>query len=219
MNVLIIDSNEIFRLGIRKLVESIYPDIHVIDLDQAAAGSDSFNWDLADLVILSDMGAREGFARAISRVRRSFRSAKILVLSDSPDFVEARQLFSLGIFGYAGRRTSTSVIGEAIQKVMNGKPYMESYLVIDYLLSEGEENEITTPALGKRLSDKEQELVNYLVQGFKTNEISRLLQKKATTISRQKANIYNKLNVGSVVELLPYVHRNTNGKNSISIIS
>ena len=46
------------------------------------------------------------------------------------------------------------------------------------------------------------EIATYLIQGFKTNEISKLLSKKATTISTQKAHIYQKLGISNVVELV-----------------
>ena len=59
--------------------------------------------------------------------------------------------------------------------------------------------------INQLLSKREQEIVKFIKEGFQIKEISDNLQLSNRTIGKHRENIYKKLNVHSVVELLAKV--------------
>jgi len=52
------------------------------------------------------------------------------------------------------------------------------------------------------LAKREQQIANYLLKGMKTKEIALMLAIKPNTVSTIKKNVFFKLGVGNLVELL-----------------
>ena len=59
-----------------------------------------------------------------------------------------------------------------------------------------------------RLSNKEMDVLAYLVQGKTTKEISTLLNLQLSTISTHKHHIFRKLNVNNIIELITLTKEN-----------
>ena len=110
--------------------------------------------------------------------------------------------------GYVDRGASLNDITQTIRDILRGKVYLEPSLWIEYITNHAPTHIFPQLKTSKPLTGKELEIANYLMKGFKTNEISKLLNKSPTTISTQKANIYKKLDVRNVVELLECMNRN-----------
>ena len=51
------------------------------------------------------------------------------------------------------------------------------------------------------LTPREYEIMNFLLKGYKTTEISAILKLQKTTVSTHKAKIFQKLNVSNTLEL------------------
>lgn len=207
MNIYIADGNEVFRLGLRKHLEALYDFCHITDVDRKAVRPDGIKWEVMDLLILHKADKNDLLENFLKELKLSAPGARVLVLSDHIDFYEARYLFSLGVKGYADREGSLADLTQAIRKIVEGKVYMESSLWVQYLTYHASIQKEAKQQPVKVLTGKELEVAIYLSKGFKTNEISKLLNKRATTVSTQKSKIYKKLQVRSVVELLQFMSR------------
>lgn len=209
MKILIVDNSEIFRLGLAKLVEDLYSDISITYSDTKRIIADHGNWKDMDLIILRNNHDKDEISGLLRRVKISENGLKVIVLSDRPNFYEARSMFELGIKGYSASTTNISNLNEAVRSVLLGKLYVETSLLIDSFKGDSYSSKTFRQNVKKvvssrieLLSEKEFEIATYLIKGFKTNEISGLLNKKASTISTQKSRIYQKLRVNNLVELL-----------------
>ncbi|SEJ69309.1 DNA-binding response regulator, NarL/FixJ family, contains REC and HTH domains [Dyadobacter koreensis] len=201
MKLLVISHIEIFLLGLRRIVELVITDAEVIINPSINPVGAENEWNQYDMLILHISDHSDNVSDFL-KVRKHFRKdIKVLILSDEAGLIEAKFLFSLGVKGYTDSRSSLKSIEEAIRIVLSGKLYADSSLIIESFDSHLKKNESAVASLFK-LSVKELEIATYLIQGFGTNQISQLTNRKPTTISTQKTNIFNKLKVRNVVELM-----------------
>jgi two-component system invasion response regulator UvrY len=183
MKIFIADRSEIFRMGLSKLLKRLYNHVTISESGSIKVLQEQTDWKQTDLVILQQSSdstqARTDFT---GMECLSENGLKILVLSDYTDLSQARNLFHKGVKGYADRASSTDIISDAVTKVLSGKLYVEPSLLFQYFDNHPiTSNELFKTHLPSALTDKELEIVTYLIKGFKTSEISKLLSKKATT--------------------------------------
>lgn len=206
MKIFIASDNSIFRLGIGRIIENLYANAKIEDGQISDILEKSGEWALFELIVLHKPNSSIMLTDLLRKLKLSKSTVKVLVLSDDVNFPELKFLFSLGIKGYTDSSSSIADISEAIKQILSGRPYMETSLLIQYF---NFSNSSTNTVSMRRLSVKELEIATCLVNGLKTNEISRLLNKKATTVSTQKNKIYSKLHISNVVELIRYMSGNT----------
>jgi len=201
MKFFVVSPNGVFRLGIKRIIELAISDAEVIVNHSVKPVAAANEWEHYDMLILH-ISSRADDVSDFLKVRKHFRKdIKVLILSDEAGLIEAKYLFSLGVKGYTDSNSSSQSIEEAIKTVLSGKLYADSSLIIQSFDSHFQKNESAVASLYK-LSVKELEIATYLIQGLGTNQISQLTNRKPTTISTQKTNIFNKLKISNVVELM-----------------
>jgi len=95
---------------------------------------------------------------------------------------------------------------EAIHRVLNGEIHLSKKMLSR--LKTSETNKITVPKSKEkyssihRLTDRELEVFQLIGRGFKTREVAEKLQICVKTIETHRANIKQKLNLASGIELL-----------------
>ncbi|WP_159478254.1 response regulator transcription factor [Dyadobacter sp. 3J3] len=205
MKIFIASDNSIFRLGIGRIIENLYANAKIEDGQIGDLLEKSGEWAQFELIVLHKPNSSNILSDLLRKLKLSKSTVKVLVLSDDVSFPEMKFLFSLGIKGYSESASSIADISEAIKQILSGRPYIEASLLIQYF---NFSNSFTNTVSMQRLSVKELEIATCLVNGLKTNEISKLLNKKATTISTQKNKIFTKLRISNVVELIHYMSGN-----------
>lgn len=201
MKFFVVSHNEVFGLGLKRIVELVITDAEIVVNQSINAVSTAAEWGQYDMLILH-ISNRSDHVSDFLKVCKHFRkNIKALILSDAAGLIEAKYLFSLGVKGYTDSRSSSQSIGMAIKQVLSGVLYADSSLIVQSFDSHFKTNESAVASLFK-LSTKELEIATYLIQGLGTNEISKLTNRKPTTISTQKSKIFNKLQVSNVVELM-----------------
>ena len=201
MKFLVVSHNEVFGLGLKRIVELVITEAEIVVSQSINPVSTAAEWGQYDMLILHISNRSDNGSDFLKVCKHFRKNIKALVLSDAAGLIEAKYLFSLGVKGYTDSRSSSQSIGMAIKQVLSGFLYADSSLIVQSFDSHFKKNESALASLFK-LSTKELEIATYLIQGLGTNEISRLTNRKPTTISTQKSKIFNKLQVSNVVELM-----------------
>jgi len=201
MKIFVASRNEVFRLGLRRLTEHVLPGADITDAKSTEPLIKGNEWEHYDLLILHKSNRTGDLSKLLEVCNLFLSKIKVLVLSDKAGLTEAKYLFSLGVRGYAESSSSSGSISKAIRQVLSGELYAEASLIIQSFNTHSQHKE-SAPVSLLKLSTKELEIAGYLVQGLGTNEISKLTNRKATTISTQKSKIFNKLRIRNVVELM-----------------
>ncbi len=156
------------------LVASARPDVILLDLQ------------------LPRMGGLE-FIRAARQIRPQLRT---LVLSSQVDPLSLTRVRESGVEGYLEKDSSPAELATALTAVARGEKFF-SEKFRKWLSLHGTRSE----AIGKILSRREQEVLDHVLQGRTSREISDLVSLSIRTIEFHRSNIMSKLGATSMVEL------------------
>ena len=153
-----------------------------------------------DLVILDiEMTGTDGFV-LLKRIRNLNKEIKILFLSSKSEAFYAGRAIRAGANGFVSKRKDLGEIYNAVEMILTGYSFFpsETLSFINHIGSR------TGAAVDMPLSNREVTVLRYLANGLSNKEIADQLLLSNKTISAHKSNIFSKLGVQSIVELIDY---------------
>ena len=141
----------------------------------------------------------EGFSgiELASRISKGQPETRILVFSHTQQGVIPARVMEAGASGYLSAECSTDEIALAIERVAAGEIYLSRSIAQRMALHRPNEGSLIS-----RLSPRELEVGLMLVQGYRCQEIAKLLSVSVKTVSTHKARLFAKLNVTNVPKLV-----------------
>jgi two-component system invasion response regulator UvrY len=196
MRFLVADDHSIVRMGIKLMLEADYPHVSIDEAENGNQIVDKIKSASYDLLILDfQMPDTDTFSIIHNLLARDSQ-LKILIYTMASEKIYAAKLLDSGVKGFLSKEAKTPELLKAVQIVLNGRKYANEQLVDDKAAPSAPTNPFTS------LSNKELDILGYLVQGKTTKEISRLLNLQLSTISTHKFRIYRKLNIDNIIELI-----------------
>jgi len=207
LRIIIADDHPVVRIGTRAVIESSGVGRVVGEADSAQALMTLLANQPCDLLVIpSDYSMpgspqADGFAM-IGMIRRRHPDLPVLMLSVSSNLAILRMVLDSGVLGLVDKSSSMDELPQAIQAVYRGQPYISRSLrerveaAGSWRMREGD---------GKPLSPREVEVLRLLGTGMTVKEISLLLHKSVSTISRQKGDAMLKLGLKGDAELFDYL--------------
>jgi len=122
-----------------------------------------------------------------------------------PEEQYAIRVIKAGAFGYLTKGGSPKEFIDAIHKIYKGKKYISNSLA--QYMADHIENDYPHPGY-ENLSDREFEVMNFLVSGRSISEIAVQMNLSVKTISTYRRRILNKLNLKNNSELIHYAIKN-----------
>ncbi len=138
----------------------------------------------------------------IKSLKQSQPAVSALVLSMHDESLYAERALRAGAKGYIMKRETTKKVIDTIRRVLEGKIYI-SNTVADAITARsvtGRSPASQTPI--EQLSDRELEVFEMLGQGLGTRQIAEALRVSIKTVQVYCAQMKEKMNLGSVTELL-----------------
>ncbi len=135
----------------------------------------------------------------VKEILRTYPELKVLVYSDLSEQIYAPNALKSGVAGYLSKTASTLALEQAILNVSEGEIVMS-----ETIKSNLEELARTKKSerLYRKLSNREIEVLRFLSEGKKNNEISKILDLNEKTISTYKLRLLTKLNVTNLLDLI-----------------
>jgi two-component system response regulator FimZ (fimbrial Z protein) len=153
-----------------------------------------------DLVILDiELPGTDGFS-LLKRIKGIDEKIKVLFLSSKSESFYAGRALRAGANGFVSKRKDLNDIYNAVEMLLSGYSFFpaETLSFINHFKSQ--RGKFTdTP-----LSNREVTVLRYLANGLSNKEIAEQLMLSNKTISAHKSNIYAKLGVQTIVELIDY---------------
>lgn len=153
-----------------------------------------------DLVILDiELPGTDGFA-LLKRIKNLNKDIKVLFLSSKSEAFYAGRAIRAGANGFVSKRKDLGEIYNAVEMLLTGYSFFPSE-TLNFINHLGAHKgmDIDMP-----LSNREVTVLRYLANGLSNKEIAEQLLLSNKTISAHKSNIYSKLGVQSIVELIDY---------------
>jgi DNA-binding NarL/FixJ family response regulator len=135
----------------------------------------------------------------LKAVIKSFPNTKVLVYTNLNEHIYAPNAIKAGACGYLHKSSKLETLGSMIHKVSQGIVTMNESVEQNLILI-AKQNK--TEKIHRKLSNREVEVLRFLSDGKKNNEISKILGLNEKTISTYKLRLLQKLNVSNLVDLV-----------------
>lgn len=192
--VLIVDDHAIVRRGIAALLRANgrYDVVaEASDGEEALGILESVE---ADLVVLDlDMPRLNGL-ETIRRMNKRLSRTKVLVLSMYDDEQFVAQAFRGGVRGYILKHAMDDEFFKAVETVLRGGRYTSQTINLQIV-----EQQLLDQA---DLTSREREVLQLIVDGHTTQQVADILSISPHTATRHRANLMQKLNVHTQMELV-----------------
>lgn len=199
MRILIVDDHELFRKGLRHLLDRFDAELEIVeaaDCDQAIArASEPFDLVLLDLHMPGMTGLE-----ALHRMRPAFESSPIVVLSGEDDPRQVRRAIDAGAAGFIPKSSTPDVMRSALRLVLADEVYLPAVALKGITEDGGEAGTMTPGRIGDALSDRQVDVLRKAVQGKANKVIARELGISEGTVKAHLSAAFRALGVHNRTE-------------------
>lgn len=206
IRIILADDHGIVRAGLRTLLNA-EPDFEVI----GEAGDGVHAFQLAaelrpDLVLLDVNMPNNGGLETLQRLKEHFPMMHVLMLTVHEDEGLLRKAIRAGASGYVIKRAAESDLIDAIRAVYRGDMYIHPAMT-RALLRDLMPSQQAKPTDEDTLTHREVEVLRLIVRGYTNNQIAKILNISPRTVEGHRANVMDKLDLHSRVELMEYAEQ------------
>jgi DNA-binding NarL/FixJ family response regulator len=207
IRVLIVDDHQIFREGLRSMIEK-KPGITVVGEAESGKTAIELARELRpDIVIMDIVMPDMNGIETTRHLAESLPQVKIIGLSMHDDVRFATEMLKAGASGFLLKDCAFEELVDAINTVKAESVYLSPKtredMIKDYIsmLSKGTHSTVSV------LSAREQEVLKFIAEGKSTKEIAARLGVSVKTIETHRLNIMEKLEIKNMAELVKYAIR------------
>lgn len=206
VRILLADDHGILRAGLRNLLNA-EPDLEVIG--EAADGIqvlEMVEQSCPDLILMDISMPNMGGIDVLQQLSSKLPASKVLMLTVHEDESLLKKAIRAGASGYVVKRAAESELITAIKTVMQGNIYIHPAMTRALL-----KDLVPAPA-SKRVADntlthREVEILRLIARGYTNNQIAEKLSISSRTVEGHRANLMDKLDLHSRVELVEYAEQ------------
>ena len=203
--VIIVDDHEIFRDGLKQLLENISE----IEIVGEASNGEEFLEQLVllqpDLVFMDIEMPRMNGIDATIKAKRIKKDVKIIVLTSFDDKIYLKKMFESGANGYMLKNSDKFEFKKVIHNINNGEQYISYDLLQDMsgrsILSELSESQVAKE-MELTLSTKEKIVLQDICQGKLNDEIAKNIGVSVRTIEGYRSKLLAKTNCKNTAQLI-----------------
>jgi len=206
IKVFLVDDHEIFRNGLKQLVDS-EPDMEVVgEAGDGETALETLRSTSADVIIMDiRMPGINGVETSQMLLKREPQTRIVFFsLYDNPDYVS--RALEMGASGYILKDTSNKIFLSAIRTVHQGRFYfigdVTDVLVKKYIDLQKERGSKPGAATGIALSKREEQILRMINKNLSNKEIAESLLVSVRTIEAHRLNILRKFQANNIEEVL-----------------
>ena len=204
--VLIADDHSIVRRGLRAIIAA-EPSLQLVG--ETTSGRETIGRVLADrpdvLILDLSMPDLDGI-EVIEAVKPRFPEVKILILTVHEDQGLLRAALQAGASGYVLKRAAESELVDAIRRVLHDEVYVDPSMVAARL-SEPEPGDRGDAPVVEALTEREDEILTYIADGYTNRQIGDLLSISVRTVETHRASISSKFGLRGRADLVRFARR------------
>ena len=216
--VLLADDHKIVLDGLRSLLE---PEFELAGTVEDGRTLVSSAQKLRPDVIVVDvsMPLLNGI-EAVRQIKKTDSHVKIIFLTMHPDVTYAIRAFEAGASGYVLKHSASSELITAIHEAIKGRSYVTPMIAGELLQSYKKGAHLQADNT-ERLTQRQREILQLLVEGHSAKEIGGILNISPRTVEFHKYNLMSKLNLKTISALIQYavkrgITRDANMDDNIS---
>ena len=211
IRIVVADDHELFRRGLRMVLEDEDGIDVVAEVGDGKAAVDAATDEAPDVVVMDVRMPQLSGIEAAIRIKDVLPATKILMLTISDEEDDLYEAIKAGANGYLLKEISIDEIGNAVRSVHAGQslisPSMASKLLNEFatMIKREEEEKEQVPA--PKLTPREMEVLEHVAKGMNNREIAKALFISENTVKNHVRNILEKLHLHSRMEAVVYAVR------------
>ncbi|GAA4467287.1 response regulator transcription factor [Nibrella saemangeumensis] len=202
---MLVDDHSIVRDGIRLLLGQI-EGLEIIDeANDGEEALEKLKTIKPDLVLMDISLPGMSGIQTTQVISRLHKNSRVLILSmhNNEDYI--LRSVEAGAFGYILKDSSSDEMVKAIRTIASGEKYFSSpvaNIILNGYMQQLKKGDRTDRNRRSKLSKKEKEILQYLVDGMSSREIAERLQLSVRTVDNHRANMMRRLQVRNAAELV-----------------
>jgi len=204
LRILLVDDHALFREGLKLLLREfteLNPDLAISEASDCAHAA-ALHGEAFDLILLDLHMPGVAGLDALTAVRASFESSRIVVLSGEEDPRQIRRAIESGAAGFVPKSSSPRALRHALTLILDNEIYLPPIALREF----GEAQpapEAPAPSheqLSKLLTDRQIEVLNQAVEGKANKVIARGLGISEGTVKAHLSSAFRALGVRNRTE-------------------
>jgi len=205
--VLIADDHAIFRHGLRSLLNTYY---FVQFSGEASNGKELLELvkqEKPDLIFLDIHMPNGDGIEATPEILNIDPNIKIVILSSYDDAIMVKKMMDLGVSAYLTKTITTTLLNTLFEKIGKDEVFISpdatNNMVLNKLTTSSTPSMIQhTQWLENEISPRQKQVLDMLINGKSTKEISTHLKLGSRTIETHRVNLLKKFGVKTTPELV-----------------
>jgi DNA-binding NarL/FixJ family response regulator len=202
----LLDDHQLMLDGISALLDTI-PEVRIVH--RSTKATELFaNLQIApvDIVLLDLYLPNPTGLDVLAEIREKHPDVQVIILSGNSEEELIHAAFRTGAQGYITKGVDREELLLAIQQVKDGERYLSQQLVGQLSTAFVKRAVHGDPAKhsGNNLSKREVEIIRGLAMGLSQKEVAHDLQISARTVEAHRANILEKLDLRTTIDLVKY---------------
>jgi len=204
IKVLLVDDHQLFRTGLRQLLER-HPAVSIVgEASTGRAALDEVASRNPDIVLLDISLPEMNGIEVTRRLTHDHPEVRVLIVSMHSDHRYVTEALRAGAKGYLLKDSSPDEMLRAIQRVLNGQYYLSPHIneqVISDFVQQSRSDDSSAYSI---LSAREREVLQLLAEGKSTKQTAELLNVSVKTVETHRMHIMDKLQIHTLPELTRY---------------
>lgn len=198
-SLLIADSHEIARQGYVKILRDWRPELTLHEASDVDEVRSLIQRHAPDLLITEITLRRQNALGVVEELRSLSFSARprVLVSTLHQEEKHGLQALQAGAVGFVCKSDGVPAFVAAVDAVLGGRMHAREDLILRW-------KQFSSQSSAPNLSEREEAILQRLVQGLEAGEISRLLSLSIKTVRDYRQRLMDKLHLHSMADLVRY---------------
>lgn len=201
--IVILDDHTLFRMGFCEILKN-EPNFEVVgeysNFQQLKPLIPTLTADIVFVDISLEDESGLDVAKYIKNVNPRL---KVIILSSHKEEFYVINALEIGVDGYIHKNVDSTELVRGINKVLKGSPFYSNE-ISGLLISSAYNRPKSLPFL----TQKEREVIRYVLDGYSNKEIADMMDISPRTIETHRANVLNKFNLKNTTELIKKILEN-----------